>query len=118
MLIIYYLCILFVFTSSTTGLHISRGTKSHYRKYMADTYRADDFNRLKDFFMGRDDGLLDWYEMNGCSVIFPMNERVPKSIIHFIGLIQLEPQSQLYLSTQTRLIFYSVLHSYTYIYIL
>lgn len=32
----------------------------------------------------RDGASLEWYEMDGCQVLFP-NERVPKSIVHFIG---------------------------------
>jgi Protein of unknown function (DUF1350) len=27
----------------------------------------------------------NWYDMNGCLVLLPKNERIPRSIIHFIG---------------------------------
>ena len=32
----------------------------------------------------RDSASPEWYEMDGCQVLFP-NERVPKSIVHFVG---------------------------------
>ena len=46
---------------------------------------ADDFGRMKDYFVNPDDSIFEWYDMSGCNVVVPMNIRVPSSIIHFIG---------------------------------
>jgi hypothetical protein len=46
---------------------------------------SNDFDRMRDFFVGREDGVLDWYDMEECQVLFPVNGRIPRSIIHFIG---------------------------------
>ena len=64
---------------------LSTSTSSSLFASTAAGSEADDFRRMRDYFVNPDDSIFEWYEMSGCTVVLPMNTRVPSSIVHFIG---------------------------------